>query len=349
MADIGAVLRNADVRAIYLVHGTFVGADALGIIREVACLSPSFAAPLRRLEKRTADTIARDAGNYTQAYAISFENAINEAHERSIPIRIFSWSSENHHIGRADGAVRLLHELASREELRGGRVLLWGHSHGGNVFALLTNLLANPPRVNNRFFRAARSYYRWPIWGKTDMPVWRRVKRMLHREDHPVRSIKLDLVTLGTPVRYGWDTDGCSNLLHVINHRPVEGLPQHLAPFPPNIDNVLAATAGDYIQQLGIAGTNFTPPFWAWRAWISDIRLGRLLQAGLRKRDTLARLKLGVRVHKDGETLLVDYGPAKGNITQHLAGHAVYTRLDWLLFHAEEVTRRFYCEADSSS
>ena len=110
---------------------------------------------------------------------------------------------------------------------------------------------------------------------------------------------------------------------------------------------MLAATAGDYIQQLGIAGTNFTPPFWAWRAWISDIRLGRLLQAGLRKRDTLARLKLGIRVHQDGETLLVDYGPAKGNITQHLAGHAVYTRLDWLLFHAEEVTRRFYQGADS--
>lgn len=40
--------------------------------------------------------------------------------------------------------------------------------------------------------------------------------------------------------------------------------------------------------------------------------------------------------------MLVDYGPPEGNIAQHLAGHAVYTRKRWMLFHAEEVARRFY-------
>jgi hypothetical protein len=32
-------------------------------------------------------------------------------------------------------------------------------------------------------------------------------------------------------------------------------------------------------------------------------------------------------------------------VAQHAAGHAVYTRPQWLLFHAEEVARRFYNNA----
>ncbi|MEO8496552.1 MAG: hypothetical protein ABI614_15910, partial [Planctomycetota bacterium] len=40
--------------------------------------------------------------------------------------------------------------------------------------------------------------------------------------------------------------------------------------------------------------------------------------------------------------LLVDYGLPTEHVGQHHAGHAVYTRLDWLLFHAEEIARRFY-------
>ena len=49
-------------------------------------------------------------------------------------------------------------------------------------------------------------------------------------------------------------------------------------------------------------------------------------------------------VPEEGTSLLVDYGPAQGHIAQHFAGHAVYTRPEWMLFHAEEVTRRFYGE-----
>jgi hypothetical protein len=39
---------------------------------------------------------------------------------------------------------------------------------------------------------------------------------------------------------------------------------------------------------------------------------------------------------------LVDYGLPDGRITRHLAGHAVYTRKRWMLFHAEETVRRLY-------
>jgi hypothetical protein len=49
-----------------------------------------------------------------------------------------------------------------------------------------------------------------------------------------------------------------------------------------------------------------------------------------------------MRVPTEGTTLLVDYGPPRCNVVQHLAGHAVYTRPEWMLFHAEETARRLY-------
>lgn len=349
MQAVGDAYRRADVRAIYLVHGTFVGADALGIIREIARVSRTAGARLRRLQKQLADSITDDAGNYTVEFAEEFASRINVGGGRQIPVRLFSWSSENLHIGRADGAVHLIDELASREELRGGRVLLWGHSHGGNVFALVTNLLQADAATQHRFFHAARSYFRWPLAGKVDLPVWTRVRELLARHDNPLAELALDMVTFGTPVRYGWEVNGRANLLHLVNHRPIPGKPVGRAVFPPEIDDLLSARYGDYVQQLGIAGTNFTPAAWSWRAWLAEVRLGRLLQAGIRKRDLLTRLKAGIRAHEDGTTLLVDYGPAEGHVGQHYVGHAIYTRLEWLLFHAEEVARRFYQLTASTS
>ena len=160
--------------------------------------------------------------------------------------------------------------------------------------------------------------------------------------DHPLRTAQLDLVTMGTPVRYGWDPEGYANLLHFINHRPSAGLPEHIGRFPRNTEDILQATGGDVIQQCGIAGTNFAPPLWAWRATLADRALGALLQAGIRKRDLLKRLRMGCRVHADGTTLLVDYGPSEGNIAHHLAGHAVYTRSQWLPFHLQQVADHCY-------
>jgi hypothetical protein len=225
---------------------------------------------------------------------------------------------------------------------RDQRVLLWGHSHAGNVFALITNLLAADPKQLDRFFNAARVYYRWPLLGYVDVPRWRRVRMWLSRRPRGLDNVPLDIVTFGTPIRYGWDTAGYSRLLHFVNHRPVDGLPPYQAPFPPTLDRVLTAADGDYVQQLGIAGTNIMPSLFAWRSWLADHRLSELLQPTLPRRELLKRFEAGTRVPADGTALLVDYGPVEGNIGQHVGGHAVYTRPEWLLFHAEEVARRFY-------
>jgi hypothetical protein len=342
MQVVGQTLRAADVRAIYLVHGSFVGADAFGLFRDVARVSHAAAEPLRLLQKQLLDALANDAGNYTIEFAKAFEEALSSDAEQGPAVRLFNWSSENNHIGRADGAIRLLAEMLADESLVSGRVVVWAHSHGGNVLALMTNLLGGDARSRRRFFHATRPYYRWPALGGVDLPDWPRVQKMLDNRLPSQRTVRLDLVTFGTPVRYGWDTNGYNTLTHFINHRPVPGKDAAEAMFPNTADDLFRAKYGDYIQQFGIAGTNFAPAAWSWRTSLADVRLGRLLQPGLRKRDLLSRLKIGTRAHDEGTNLLVDYGIPQGHVGQHLAGHAVYTRLDWLLFHAEEVACRLF-------
>jgi hypothetical protein len=342
MQKVGSALDGMQVGAVYLVHGTFVGPDALGILTELARTFPSASSAVRRVIKRIVDRVAGEAGNYTPDYTRCFEESMHSEGRPPIPVRLFHWSSENHHIGRADGAVRLIDELASLRLPAGHRVLLWGHSHAGNVFALISNLLAGDRRVTDRFFEASKVYYRWPIIGCIDIPVWDRVRELLAGGASPLAGSSLDMVTFGTPIRYGWNSKGYSRLLHFINHRPAEGLPEYRAPFPPKLDDVLSAADGDYVQQLGIAGTNVTPSFFAWRAWMADSRLSRLLQDESSAGGAVQRFQAGAIVPDEGTTLLVDYGLPEGSIAQHHAGHAVYTRKNWLLFHAEEVARRLY-------
>jgi len=342
MDRVGEALEAAGVSAIYLAHGTFVGSDAMGLVGELARLSPKAGSAVRRMIKRIVDRITSEVGNYTGQYAQRFEAAINRPHRPHIPVRRFHWSSENHHLGRADGAVRLVDELVAQQTPAGRRVLLWGHSHAGNVFALVTHLLSGDREAIDEFFNASEIYYAWPIVRCVDVPVWKRVRQLLAGPTSPVGDVALDMVTFGTPIRYGWNAAGYSKLLHFINHRPTEGLPEYRAPFPPKLDRVLSAADGDYVQQLGIAGTNIMPSILSWRSWLADHRLDHLLQSTLPEGKSWDRFAAGAIVPDEGTTLLVDYGPLPGGVTEHLAGHAVYTNSQWMLFHAEEVVRRFY-------
>jgi len=327
---------------VYLAEGIPLGAEGVRILASLARALPAAHPALRQVIKRFAERRSTPPDNFGKAFARWFEAAINPPDEPRVPVRLLPWSGENHHLGRADGAVRLIDRLASLEPDRPGRVLLWGHGHAGNVFALATNLLAANAEKAERFFRAAEVYYRWPLVGCVDVPVWQRVRQWLSCRRRPPHAVPLDIVTFGTPIRYGWDSAGYSRLLHFIYHRPAEGLPEYLAPFPPDVDKVMAAAERDYVQQLGIAGTDVTPPRSAWRARLADHRLRGLLETDLAGEGLPARFKAGAIVPDRGTTLLVDYGPSEGGIAQHHAGHAVYTRREWMLFHAEEVARHFY-------
>lgn len=332
MRRVGDIYRAAGVSTIYLVHGTF-------------------------------DTLAGEHGNFTAALADEFQQALAGPAEEAaagtadkgntaenpqvsappILVRRFHWSGENHHAGRAEAAVQLVEELLDAQAERPGRLLVWGHSHAGNVFALVTNLIGGDRDCRRQFFEAAlhlAAGRHAPVKGQTSLA--QRVAARLNRPACQQLSASLDLVTFGTPIRYGWDTGGYARLLHINNHRPQPDLPPEEIPFPPTADAMLATAAGDYMQLFAVAGTNIVPSLFNWTLWRSDRRLQRLLQAGVRRRDLLRRWASGLRVPDEGNTLLVDYGPAVGAPHQHLFGHAVYTRRSHLLFHAETIARRFY-------
>jgi hypothetical protein len=132
MKGVEAALRSARVAAIYLVHGTFLGPDALGVLTDLSRFAPGWAEVLRRWNKQIVDALAGDIANFTRVYADTLQQALDPDGQDCIPIRLCHWSSENHHIGRADGAVRLIQDIAAQNFPPGSRILLCGHSHGGS-------------------------------------------------------------------------------------------------------------------------------------------------------------------------------------------------------------------------
>lgn len=345
MLAVGDCYRAAGVRTIYLVHGTFTGTDAEGMAQLIERLAPAGGEWARRSRKMLVDAVFGDFANFTASYAAELQAALGGEGEAAVPVRLFHWSSQNHHVGRADAAIRLLDELVA-QRFAGGRALLWGHSHAGNVFALLTNILGADRECRQQFFDAVAPFYRRGPGRELLDRVMALFENCGPEPERPgclpQGGPALDIVTLGTPVRYGWDAGGYAKLLHFIYHRRSERCAEYLAEFPFRLDDLLTAAGGDYIQQIGVAGTNFAPHFFAWGAWRAELQLGRLLQPGLRRRDLATRLALGMRIPHEGQTLLVDYGPQGLNFARHIAGHAVYTRREQMLFHAEEVARRFY-------
>ena len=365
MAAAGRIFADAGVAAIYLVHGTFVGNDALGLLTELARYAPATAERLRRLGKRVFDALLGETGNYTREFAARMEGALGAAAGRSMPVRLFYWASQNHHASRADAAVLFIDELARMaEQLERGqtasrdvvaqiaaqppaggarkRVMLWAHSHGGNVLALVTNLLGADEATRAEFFERGRTLYRRWHSGRVDFPAWQRVAELLADARHPVRRLQLDMVNFGTPIRYGWDSTGYERLLHVTHHVPTAGTPEYLASFPPPWLQILRGTAGDFIQQVGITGSNLAPLPIAVRTFLGDLRLGQLFQRGLPSEWLFTRLKRGMRVPEEGTTLLVDYEDPDGLPFRHLLGHAPYTRSRWMAFHCEQIAGHFY-------
>jgi hypothetical protein len=339
--EVAATFHAAGISTVYLVRGS-VGLAAASTLEALARTFPPARGLLRRAHRELAASAADDGLTFTQAYARDFERSLRLGGGPRIAVRLVEWSDENNHLGRADAAVRLVALMAGDRANHRGRVLVWAHGHAGNVAALATHLLSGNRGDIEAFFEATEIYYRWPLLGWIDIPLWRRVHSLLDERVEESARLPLDLVTFGTPVLYGWNQAGYNRLLHFVFHRPVAGLPSYRAQFPLEPERIFRAADGDYVQQLGIAGTDVPPRMFAWRARCADRRLGRILQAGLPNAPTADRLRSGVRVAESGTTLLVDYGASRGRLADHCGGHAVYAQPHWLLFHAQEVARRFY-------
>lgn len=348
MNAVGEALRARQVAAIFLVQSSFAAWDARHLLLELARRWPAGSNLLRRGADQIVDGCSHEAGDYTPRYAEIMERALAGQGD-AIPVRLVHWSGENHHLGRADAAVRLIDELAALELPPGKRVMIWGHGQAGNVLALANGLLSDDKEAVAAFFTAAQIYYRLPAAGVIDIPHWQRVRKTLCNTPQRLVRRSLDLVTFGTPCRYVWTQRSDDTLLHFINHRPATDMVKHLAPPAPRIDELHQAAAGDYLRQLAVAGADTPPSRFAWRSWLANRRLARLLEIPADRSYIADRLASGVRVPDAGTTLLVDYGPTAGPLSEHLAGHAVYTRREWLLFQAEQIVEHLGGQASAAS
>lgn len=368
---VGDALQRLRIRKVLLVHGTFVGDDPFGLAAKLEELSESGPPMLRPLVKTIAmeswgrvlrsvnqkfgDRVMGETGSFRDDYLSDFRSLLQPT---EIPVERFDWSSANDHFARAEAAVKLFHRLTmdSSFDPTRDRLLMWGHSHAGNVFALLTNLLANDRRAVESFFAAAGSL-------AEEREVWQQTRQRLAAapSPHPLAQA-LCLVTFGTPVRYGWDRDGFRCLLHVVQHRPMAGQPEWLAKpaLPQSLEEILTARHGDWVQSFGIAGTDLPPVDRVLRE--THRALGALLESGAAQPEVseentwlgrlpesararvrekfgdvlvlFERLRCGQRVHSEGDAAwLFDYGAKE---TEKF-GHGVYTKRNWLPFHATRI------------
>lgn len=338
---------------VILVHGTFMGDDPFGVaetLKSVAESVPLLAGQLNRLAEASLEktrpfttSLTGDVGNYHEPYRERFQELVGDDPQ----IELFgpTWTGQNHHLARTDLAVRLLHQLLVKPLLPDQNVLLWGHSHAGNAFALLTNLLANHKASVQQFFEAA---------AQDGVPHWDDVRNNLRlaASPHPLAK-RVNIASFETPVRYGWDNAGYDRLVHVTFHRPYdEAAPTMAKPlFPPHsAADVASARWGDWVQAFAIAGTDVsTMPTRTINQNLSVVLESNLPEPhhGLdtrliipkKVRDTCVRWKAGTRCHADGRNFLVDYEPS-GDLSVigrplelSLLGHGVATTVRWLPAH----------------
>jgi hypothetical protein len=211
------------VSAVVFVHGTFAGADPLSIGR-VARALPAVGEAVHRVvrsaTKSGIDALLGDTNTFGEGYASLFAAAIGS----DIPCTRFVWSSENHHAARLEGALDLLRSIATYARFgprfrlgRMPRVLLFGHSHGAQLFALVSHLLDGTPEANAilDILRAR---------GEDLAPIEDAIRA--------ARRIGIDVVTLGTPPRYPWAPAPNMRVMHIVNAR------------------------SDYVRRLGARGSD---------------------------------------------------------------------------------------------
>ena len=301
--------------------------------------------------KKLLDDQIGDAGNFTNIYVVLFQKAVNRDLARPITALRMLWASEHHHLGRAMAAVRLLEELRTLCQTQklsaGDRILVEAHGQAGLVTALASNLLCPSPIVGRPKFVAVLSTYAQQSNLMDMVGILDRLEPLL-RSGSLLNGVVLDVVTFGTPVRYGWDPSGLGNLLHIVNHRNLRTdgktwlskmeLPQITIEIP-------TAWGGDYVQELAVAGSDAAPTTDAAKA--ANKAVWELVEPYDGFERWLECARRAVRFPSEGRCLLADYKDSTGstNPRDHYYGHAAYTRLDAMLFNTMEIVRALYSTA----
>jgi len=307
MEELGARMRSAGTRLVLFVHGSFVGDDPLALARTLEGAAPALPDLARALRGFTRAQVSRVLGDLSN-FPADYVDALAAA--TGIEAVGFTWSGENHHAARVQEAVRLTRALALHNATGlGSRVLLVGHSHGGQLFAILSQLLARSRGYEELIDAAAAR--------GEDV-------RALEDQLARLRCCAFDVATFGTPPRYDFAPASHFRLLHLVNHR-------------------LHTRRGDYVHHLGAPGSDWPAPKAKDRAL--NERLDRVLGVGSDLRAWLRHVADGLRLSPYGHTILVDYGDQARVVPNFWAtgfGHAAYTRRDAMLFHVRIVADHFY-------
>ena len=326
------------VDEVFLLHGTFAGDDALGWTAQISKRFPNLASQIAGVGKHLVDLVSGESGNYTEAFRELLQKSILST--GATPVRQFVWSGENTHTGRCRATIELLHNLMESQSNGRRKFLFFCHSHAGNVLALLTNLLAADSGVRQKFIDVMRPLFA----SESDVKIFSSVETFL--QNKTVSAFELNVVTFGTPIRYGWDSAGFNKLLHFVNHSPRDGHANWISPLDDLSLQALKSYEGDLVQQLGVASTNFFPFLLDKNLLAVEREMSQMLQPKIERKDVISRMKIGMRVHESGSTLLVDYGSAEcgdhAGLAKLMVGHAVYTRPEWLAFHLAEIGRKIF-------
>ncbi|HAA57309.1 MAG TPA: hypothetical protein DCE42_21260 [Myxococcales bacterium] len=326
MKFFGQRLKQHKVAALYFVHGTFVGRDPFGFYRLLEQIAPksmrAFIPKWKKSTKKQNDWLLQDNGNFTDKYRKVFCEAIGY----KIPCARFSWSSENHHFARLQGAIALVRKLHKHTNKlpKKSRILLLGHSHAGQIFALFTHFLQDTP--------VSRGVLPIGLKKSEQAAFAKKVSRL--------QSFRYDFVTFGTPPRYtwanGWPRDD-DQLIHIINHRGKSkrgGSLRDILTFRP--------AKGDYVQQWGITGSDIVSLGTIGK---KNKRLDKILGPGADLSRWRKWIKKRMRVHHKGLTILTDYKDRPKHPIdwmQSLFGHGVYTRMETMLFNCTLLAKHLY-------
>jgi hypothetical protein len=380
MADCGVKLSHAGVASAVFLHGALHGTDVFGMQRldEAGGLKRGYSRGVSGVDallaamreetngipllpgglkpplfdddatKTLLDQQIGDAGNFTNADVESIRKAINKNLSQPISCIRLLWSSEHHHLGRAIAAVSLLAELYKLCKLqnlsKGDRVLIQAHGQAGLVLALVSNLLCPSPITGRPRFIGILTDYAGQT-NQTKLTDTIKLVESLLATAAPLNGVALDMVTFGTPVRYGWDPSGIGKLLHVVNHRNLRTdgkgwlakmeLPQITMEMP-------IAWGGDYVQELAVAGSDAAPPTEPAKA--ANKRIWEMVEPYDGFERWLECARRAVRFPSEGRCLLIDYKDTTGstNPRDHYYGHAAYTRRHALLFNTTQIVRALY-------
>lgn len=315
MKDVGKALASAGFPRAIFVHGTFVGQDPVSMTTALRSFFPTLPERLemavKGIMKRQCDLILRDNGNFLPDYADLFARAA----AWDSPAENFLWSSGNHHAARLHAALELsiaLSRVRAKEGAAKAGTVVLGHSHAGQVFALLSRLVSEAKRKEPALLLEAIEGT--PLATLADRDALARLD-----------DVRIQFVALGSPPRYRYFLGAKMDLLTVVNHRGEE-------PVAGSASGFLLTRDGDYVQQWGIDGTDFFGAA-AWERAL-NARLDPYLGTGQGVGVWRAASKLRRRLPDAGRTLLVDFGDASArmpNCVFTVFGHGAYTRLAHML------------------